>query len=95
MVKNRAVNDMVAKVDIAQPAVSKHLSVPLKVGVVSVTKRGQHRMYRLRPTQLKPIHDWVKSYEHYWTHQLSRIKQAAEQKTLDRIARATAFSSTK
>ena len=83
-----AVNDMVARVDIAQSAVSKHLSVLLRVGVVSVTKRGQHRMYRLHAAQLKPIHDWVKSYERYWAHQISRIKQAAEQKALARIANA-------
>ena len=81
-----AVNDVVAKVDIGQPTVSKHLGVLLQVGVVSVTKRGQHRMYRLDATQLKPVHDWVKTYERYWTHQISRIKQIAEQKTLDRIA---------
>jgi DNA-binding transcriptional ArsR family regulator len=77
---------VVAKVDIEQPTVSKHLGVLLKVGVVSVTKRGQQRMYRLDAAQLKPVHDWVKSYERYWTHQISRIKQIAEQKTLDRIA---------
>jgi DNA-binding transcriptional ArsR family regulator len=81
-----AVNDLVARVDIEQPTVSKHLGVLLKVGVVSVTKRGQQRMYRLDAAQLKPVHDWVKSYERYWTHQISRIKQIAEQKTLDRIA---------
>jgi DNA-binding transcriptional ArsR family regulator len=84
--KEWAVNDVVAKVAIEQPTVSKHLGVLLQVGVVHVTKRGQHRMYRLDPTQLKPVHDWVKSYERYWTHQINRIKQIAEQKTLARIA---------
>jgi DNA-binding transcriptional ArsR family regulator len=57
-----AVNDVVARVKIAQPAVSKHLGV-------------------LR------IHDWVKPYERYWTHQLGRIKERAEQKAMDRISR--------
>jgi DNA-binding transcriptional ArsR family regulator len=85
--KEWAVNDVVAKVDIEQPTVSKHLNVLLQVGVVNVTKKGQHRMYRLDPMQLKPVHDWVKSYERYWTHQISRIKQVAEQRALDRIAR--------
>jgi DNA-binding transcriptional ArsR family regulator len=82
-----AVNDLVARVKIAQPAVSKHLGVLRKVGVVTVTKRGQHRLYRLHAMQLKPVHDWVKAYEGYWTHQLSRIKERAEQKAMDRIAR--------
>ncbi len=82
-----AVNDVVARVKIAQPAVSKHLRVLRKVGVVTVVKRGQHRLYRLHAAQLKPIHDWVKPYERYWTHQLGRIKERAEQKAMDRIAR--------
>jgi len=82
-----AVNDVVARVNIAQPAVSKHLGVLRKVGVVTVVKRGQHRLYRLDAAQLKPIHDWVKMYERYWTHQISRIKERAEQKAMDRIER--------
>jgi DNA-binding transcriptional ArsR family regulator len=79
-----AVGDVVARVRIAQPAVSKHLGVLRKVGVVTAVKRGQHRLYRLRAERLKPVHDWVKTYERYWTHQLSRIKQRAEQKAMDR-----------
>ena len=82
-----AVNDMVARVRMAQPAVSKHLGVLRKVGVVTVVKRGQHRLYRLQAAPLKPIHDWIKAYERYWDHQLSRIRERAEQKAMDRIAR--------
>jgi DNA-binding transcriptional ArsR family regulator len=93
--KDWAVNDVVAQVEIEQPTVSKHLAVLLQVGVVNVTKRGQHRMYRLDPMQLKPIHDWVKSYERYWTHQISRIKQIAEERTLDKISRAPLPGTTK
>ena len=89
-----AVNDVVIKVDIAQPAVSKHLRVLRKVGVVTVKKRGQHRMYRLNPAQLKPVHDWVKSYERYWAHQISRIKQIAEHKALERTAQSGTSSAT-
>ena len=90
-----AVNDVVAKVEIEQPTVSKHLRVLLKVGVVNVTRRGQRRMYRLDPAQLKPVHDWVKSYERCWTHQISRIKQSAEQKMRDRIAHGRTPNATK
>jgi DNA-binding transcriptional ArsR family regulator len=82
-----AVNDVVVRISLAQPAVSKHLGVLRKVGVVTMVKRGQHRMYRLEAAQLKPIHDWVKTFERYWTHQINRIKERAEQKAMDRIAR--------
>src|SRR5260370_14834463 len=75
-----AVTDVVTQVKIAQPSVSKHLGVLRKVGIVTVAKSGQQRLYRLHAEQLKPVHDWVKAYERYWTHQLGRIKERAEQK---------------
>jgi DNA-binding transcriptional ArsR family regulator len=82
-----AVNDVVVHLQLGQPSVSKHLSVLRNVGLVTVVKRGQNRMYRLEAAQLKPIHDWVKTFERYWTSQISRIKQRAEQKAMERIAR--------
>ncbi len=82
-----AVGEVVERVRIPQPAVSKHLGVLRKVGIVSVSKRGQHRLYRLNAKELKPVHDWVKTYEHYWTHQLDRIKERAERKMRERSAR--------
>jgi len=79
------VGEVVLRLKMPQPAVSKHLGVLRKVGVVSVIKRGQHRMYKLNAAELKPVHDWVKTYERYWTHQLSEIKRRAEKKALERM----------
>jgi DNA-binding transcriptional ArsR family regulator len=81
------VNEVVARVKIGQPGVSKHLGVLRKVGVVTVVKRGQHRVYRLHAAELKAVHDWVKTFERYWTHQLSRIRERSEKKAMDRIER--------
>jgi DNA-binding transcriptional ArsR family regulator len=78
--RERAVSEVVEAVGMPQPSVSKHLSVLLKVRVVSVTRNGQMRMYRLNGNSLKPVHDWVSTFERYWTHQLDRIKERAEQK---------------
>ena len=83
--KEHAVGEVVTALRLAQPAVSKHLGVLRKVGVVSVSKRGQLRMYRLNAKELKPVHDWVKTFERYWTHQLSQIKERAERKALERL----------
>jgi DNA-binding transcriptional ArsR family regulator len=82
--RERAVNEVVEAVGMPQPSVSKHLSVLLKVGVVTVTRNGQMRMYRLNGSNLKPVHDWVKTFEQYWSHQLDWIKERAEQKMRDR-----------
>jgi len=80
-----AVNEIVLRLNLAQPAVSKHLGALRKAGVVTVVKRGQHRMYRLNAKGLKPVHDWVKVFERYWTHQVDQIKQLAERKALERM----------
>jgi len=75
-----AVGTLVAVLGLPQPAVSKHLGVLRTVGVVSVTKDGRQRLYQLEAERLKHVHDWVKGFEHLWTHQLDRIKERAERK---------------
>lgn len=85
--KEHAVSDVVLRLRMAQPAVSKHLGVLRKVGVVTMSKRGQMRLYRLNAKELKPVHDWVKVYERFWAQQLDRIKLRAEQKMTEQIAR--------
>lgn len=92
--QEHAVGEVVTALAIPQPAVSKHLRVLLTVGVVSVSSRGQLRMYRLNARELKPVHDWVAMYERYWTQQLDQIKERAERKMMDRIARASLPPST-
>jgi len=85
----RAVGEIIEALRMPQPAVSKHLGVLRKVGIVSVTKRGQLRLYRLEPKELKPVHDWVKQYERFWSHHLDRIKERAERKAAERLAQAS------
>jgi DNA-binding transcriptional ArsR family regulator len=82
-----AVNEIILRLKMAQPAVSKHLGALRRAGVVTVVKRGKHRMYRLNAEGLKPVHDWVKVFERYWTYQVDHIKQRAERKALDRMIR--------
>jgi DNA-binding transcriptional ArsR family regulator len=84
--KEHAVGELVLRLHMPQPAVSKHLGVLRKVGVVTVSKRGPLRLYRLNAEELKPVHDWVKMYERFWTHQLDRIRERAEQKMASLLA---------
>jgi len=84
-----AVGELVDRLRIPQPAVSKHLGVLRKVGIVTVTRQGQHRLYQLNAKELKPVHDWVRAYERLWVHQLGRIKERAEQKAMARSGRPT------
>lgn len=85
--KDHAVGDMAEATRLPQPAVSKHLGVLRKVGIVSVTRQGQLRLYRLDAKRLKPVHDWVKQYERFWTHHLEKIKERAERKMIDQLTK--------
>ena len=69
----RPVNDLVARLGLAQPLVSKHLRVLREVGLVEVRDNGRQRMYRLNGLPLKPIHDWVKVYERSWSARFDRL----------------------
>jgi DNA-binding transcriptional ArsR family regulator len=75
----RHVNDMVEALGWPQPMISKHLAVLRQVGLVSIRRQGQHRMYRVNGDEMKPIHDWSRKFERFWTDQLDRIKKRAEQ----------------
>jgi DNA-binding transcriptional ArsR family regulator len=67
------VNDLVERLGLAQPVVSKHLRVLREVGLVDVREEGRQRMYRLNGGPLKPIHDWIKNYERLWTGRFARL----------------------
>jgi DNA-binding transcriptional ArsR family regulator len=69
---------LVATLGLPQPAVSKHLGVLRKVGVVAVIKQGKQRVYNLEAAKLKTVHDWAKTFEELWSHKLDRIKERAE-----------------
>jgi DNA-binding transcriptional ArsR family regulator len=75
-----AVGALVVALGLPQPAVSKHLGVLRKVGVVEATRQGKQRLYKLQAARLKIVHDWVKTFEELWDHQLDRIKQRAERR---------------
>jgi len=61
-----SVNDLVQRLGLAQPQVSKHLRVLREVGLVDARVDGRQRLYRLDGRPLKPIHDWVKEFEAAW-----------------------------
>ena len=75
----RAVNDLVRRVGLAQPQVSKHLRVLREVGAVEVREDGRQRLYRLNGRALKPIHDWVKDYERTWTERFEQLDTVLEE----------------
>ena len=74
----RSVNDLVGEVGLAQPQVSKHLRVLREVGAVDARAVGRQRLYRLNGRALKPIHDWVKTYEDAWSMRFEQLDAVLE-----------------
>jgi len=67
------VGDLVDRLRLRQPQVSKHLGVLRSVGLVLVRAEGRHRYYRVNGPALKPIHDWVRTFERTWNIRLDRL----------------------
>ena len=60
------------------PAISQHLSVLCKVGLVIQRKEGRQRLYRLNPEPLKQVSDWVSHYEQFWQEKLDVLGEYLE-----------------
>ncbi len=70
----KAVGTIVDDLAMPQPQVSKHLRVLSEVGLVRCRKVGRRRMYRLEPSCLAPVHDWMAKYEQAWNERLDRVE---------------------
>jgi DNA-binding transcriptional ArsR family regulator len=68
------VNDLADRLEVAQPRISKHLAVLRRVHLVAVRGDGPHRMYRASAAGLKPVHDWVKTFEDHWHERFDRLE---------------------
>ena len=73
------VNDLVGRLRVAQPVVSKHLRVLREVGLVEVREEGRQRIYSLNGHRLKPIHDWVQPYERTWSERFDRLEAVVKE----------------
>jgi len=74
----RPVGDIVVALGFEQPSVSKHLRVLRDVGLVTVRRDGRHMLYRTEAAAIRPLHEWTRTFERIWSHQLLRIKERAE-----------------
>src|SRR5580698_5394891 len=85
-VRGLHVGTIVLTLGLPQPAVSKHLGVLRKVDIVSVRKQGQHSVYVVNFDRLRPVYDWIKTFERHWEHQLDRIRERAEARAVGQAA---------
>lgn len=78
-----AVGDLVGRLGMSQPAVSKHLRVLRDAGLVEVRVNAQRRLYRVRLEALRDIDDWLAPYRAMWGTSFDALEEhlAAEERS--------------
>lgn len=75
----RPVGDLVERLQLSQPAVSKHLRVLRDAGLVDVRPDAQRRLYRLRPQPLAEMDEWLAPYRRLWNRSLDKLEKHLEE----------------
>jgi DNA-binding transcriptional ArsR family regulator len=78
--EEKSVGDIVAKLGLEQPSVSKHLRVLRETGLVRERRDGRRVLYRTNAEAIQPLHEWTKTFERMWRDQLNKVKERAEAK---------------
>lgn len=76
----QAVNDLVAKMEIHQSGVSRHLRILEEAGFVRVRPDGARRLYSLRPEPFKELNAWASRYRALWEDRLDAFAVALERR---------------
>jgi DNA-binding transcriptional ArsR family regulator len=74
----RSVGELVDRLTLSQPGVSKHLRVLRDAGLVQVRIEAQRRWYGLRPEPLTEIDAWLEPYRRLWARHLDALEQHLE-----------------
>ena len=79
-----SVGDVAAPFDISTPAISRHLQVLERAGLIERRTLRQWRLVRVRADALTPVENWLSRQRRYWTAALDRLEVLAAAKTPDR-----------
>jgi DNA-binding transcriptional ArsR family regulator len=71
----RSVTELAEPFDMTMPAVSKHLRVLERAGLIARRRDAQRRMCRIDAGRLKEVADWAEHYRHVWEARLDRFDQ--------------------
>jgi DNA-binding transcriptional ArsR family regulator len=68
-----SVTELAAPFEMSLPAISKHLKVLEKAGLIARGRDAQWRPCRLEPAALQDVDAWLDRYRHFWTASLDRL----------------------
>lgn len=70
-----SVNELARPFDMSLPAVSKHLKVLEKAGLISRGREAQWRPARLEPMAMKGMAEWIEHYRRFWEGSFDRLNE--------------------
>ncbi len=76
--KNETVNNIAARFQISLPAVSKHLKVLERAGLISRSKDGQKRLCHAEPELMQDAVAWLEYYQAFWNDRLDSLREFIE-----------------
>ena len=71
--------EIAAHFPFSAPAISQHLKVLQKAGLVSVEKRAQQRIYRINPQAMLELEDWVRQLNQLWNRRFDTLETLLEE----------------
>lgn len=77
--RERTVTDLVGRLDLSQPGVSKHLRVLREAGLVVSRAQGRERRYALRAAPLVEVDAWLEPYRAFWSDRLDALEAHLEE----------------
>ena len=77
-VSERCVGDLVERLELSQPTVSKHLRVLREAGLAAVRVDAQRRIYRLVPEGLREVDEWLAPYRAFWERRLDALERTLD-----------------
>ena len=69
-----AVTELAKPFDMSLPAISKHLKVLERAGLIARGREAQWRPCRIEPKALKSVDDWLEGYRRFWEERLDRLE---------------------
>ena len=69
------VTELAEPFDMSLAAVSKHIHVLDRAGVIDRNRQGRNIECSLNPTTLKPVADWIGDYEQFWNERLDKLAE--------------------
>lgn len=76
-----SVGDLVARIGMNQPGVSRHLRVLRDAGLVAVRRDAQRRLYSLRTEPLQELDAWLEPYRAEWSGRLDALERHLDRTT--------------